>query len=369
MNTEELHVTVVMPTPHFLPHMLTAEMSSYYERQLSQRYGVRFGRGFAPTSLWPTTSSGSFRSLDGPALQLSATLPRSFPPPPKQFETCRGIVASSVDSDEPVTVNIPARFVVNCTPPTPSSSAFPTLDVDASGCIAVDDSCRTSDPSGSVFAIGKVATSNGTTNYKAQASAVAASLTTEAGQTSAGAVPHRSSTVLDLGFNFYGSSDGDTVTIGLTEALKDEKAAGPSTWAAFYVKDGTIVGVFLESATDDMRAKAENLVRERPQVLSNKKLAKVSIDEILSDPHLLTPPPLPMGEFHAETDADQIEACFATFEQEAGCGTIKVELVGDLMRALGADWDEEEIADASRAMDDRKTGFITFQVFSDWWTN
>jgi hypothetical protein len=39
------------------------------------------------------------------------------------------------------------------------------------------------------------------------------------------------------------------------------------------------------------------------------------------------------------------------------------------MRALGADWDEEEIADASRAMDDRKTGFITFQVFSDWWTN
>jgi len=235
--------------------------------------------------------------------------------------------------------------------------------------LQVDGYCRTS--AEDVFAIGDVTQAGGHVDSARKMADIAAKvLTEEEGDGFDGNIPYVYSRILDLGWKFYGRAAGEVVTIGLEE-LGEEKA-DPSTFAAFYVEDGVIVGVFLEKGSDEQNAKLERVIREKPRVLNFKKLAKKSIDEILDDPHLLTPPVLGMGEFHAEDDEEMIQSVWSKFEEDGekgGRGTVRVELMGELMALLGADFDDAEVVDACTALDDRKLGVVRYNHFISWWTN
>ena len=52
---DDLHVTVILNNDHFMGGkggVFDKEMSEFYERQLSQRFGVRFARNYTVTGLW-----------------------------------------------------------------------------------------------------------------------------------------------------------------------------------------------------------------------------------------------------------------------------------------------------------------------------
>lgn len=48
---------------------------------------------------------------------------------------------------------------------------------------------------------------------------------------------------------------------------------------------------------------------------------------------------------------------------------VKREDVAAVMRDLGADWDEDELADALEGLDPSNSGFVHMQDFIRWWTN
>ena len=82
---------------------------------------------------------------------------------------------------------------------------------------------------------------------------------------------------------------------------------------------------------------------------------------------MLTPPELGLGEFHAETDEDEVKEVFSKYEREPGCGFVEIRHVPDLMASLGADFNDVETKDALAALDDRKVGLVTFETFLSWW--
>ena len=49
---------------------------------------------------------------------------------------------------------------------------------------------------------------------------------------------------------------------------------------------------------------------EKPRIINTKKLKKASLEALLANPHLLTPPQLGVGEFLAELDADEVLLAF-----------------------------------------------------------
>ena len=50
-------------------------------------------------------------------------------------------------------------------------------------------------------------------------------------------------------------------------------------------------------------------------------------------------------------------------------GKVKVNQLGEIMRELGADWDDDEVAEAVQAMDPAGTGVVSFEDFRSWWVN
>jgi hypothetical protein len=184
-------------------------------------------------------------------------------------------------------------------------------------------------------------------------------------------VPYFYSRVLELSWKFWGSSEADeVVTIGLGGSGEDvEGVEGSSCWAGFYIRDGVIVGVLMNGGDEEQNAKLEGVVKAEARVISGKKLGKCEINDILNDPHLLTPPPLGLGEFHAETEEEEVREAFAVYEDEAGSGLMRSEDLEALMKALGADWDKEEMADALGALDEEGKGVVDVESFVAWWCN
>ena len=87
----------------------------------------------------------------------------------------------------------------------------------------------------------------------------------------------------------------------------------------------------------------------------------------MGNPHLLTPPELTLGEFHAETDEDEVKEVFSKYEREPGCGFVEIKVLPDLMTSLGANFDDVETKDALAALDDRSLGLVTLEVFLAYW--
>jgi len=378
MYSEDNHVTVVMKGEHFLEGVFNKEMSEFYERHLSQKFGVRFARNFRVTDLWSTASSGAYCSLDGPAMDLHKTRERVFEPTPSQFTECRGVILEDVNNPSDSDIRLPARFVVFGVGSEPNTEWLGGgLEMTAGGYVKVNENCETSEEG--VYAIGDVAVVDrggelertghvdAARKMARHVAKVARGEFVESGGMDH--IPYFYSRVLDLSWKFWGSSEcHEIVTIGLGKAGKDEGAEG-KTWAAFYLRDGIIVGVLLNGGSDEQNAKLEGVIRAEAKVASGKKLAKCSIDEILKDPHLLTPPTLGLGEFHAETDPDEVREAFSAFEDESGSGLMKSEDLESLMKMLGADWDKEELADAVTALDEEGKGVVDLESFVGWWCN
>ncbi|CAN0494434.1 unnamed protein product [Ectocarpus sp. 8 AP-2014] len=43
--------------------------------------------------------------------------------------------------------------------------------------------------------------------------------------------------------------------------------------------------------------------------------------------------------------------------------------MASIMQELGADWDEDELEDALRALDPSDSGSVNFSDFVEWWSN
>ncbi|GMH67041.1 hypothetical protein TL16_g04575 [Triparma laevis f. inornata] len=379
---EDLHVTVVLNNDHFLGGdggVFNKEMSEFYERQLSQRFGVRFARNYTVTGLWDKEETGKFCSLDGPAMDLKKTRERQFDTCPKQFTECRGVILDGVDEADKG-IRLPARFVVFGVGAKPNSEFLgESLDKTSSGHVKVDGNCQTSQSD--VYAIGDVAAMVGedgtttTTNAhvdaaRKMAAHVAGSIVEEQ-QIPYNITPYFYSFVMGLNqsWKFYGKCDSSCtiVTIGLSDWEATE-TPGELTWGAFYVNaDNVIVGVLLNNGTKEMNEQLPRVVEAGAVVINCKKLKKCELQEVLDDPHLLTPPELGLGEFHAESDLDEVNEVFSQYEKEVGCGFVEVAVVAELMQALGADWDGVELKDAIAALDESGCGFITKDNFVNWW--
>lgn len=73
------------------------------------RFSSRFARNFRVTSLWDTSSTGAFCSLDGPAMDLKKTRERVFEAASEQFTECRGVVLRDTKNPEDDDIRLPAR--------------------------------------------------------------------------------------------------------------------------------------------------------------------------------------------------------------------------------------------------------------------
>jgi len=195
-------------------------------------------------------------------------------------------------------------------------------------------------------------------------------------------VPFFYSRLLNMSWKFYGKAEGEKIIVGLNNVIQDEgaeekkdgggennstspKTSTNSTWICYYVLDNIIVGVFLENGTPEMSDLLSNVLGTN--VLSLKQLKKLTIIEVLSDPTRLEPPQLSLGEFHAELNEDEVREVFASFSFELNVA--KTARIGELMTALNADFDEEEVEDAKAGLDQTQCGVVSLQTFLAWWMN
>ncbi|CAM9798983.1 unnamed protein product [Ectocarpus fasciculatus] len=360
------------------------EVCHFYEKQLA-RVGVAFAKGYRVNRLWGIEEEGCFptleRSLQGSCMKK--TFPRTFGPADPHFTDCRGVVLSNTQTGEKVW--LAARFVVVGIGSVPNSDLFlKSLFLSEDGGIITDSYLRTSHPSGDVFAAGDVACvpvplgGNGDTSFMATANrsehvkaardmgAFAAGMMLggdDSGE-SYNPVPHMYSRFLDISWKFYGFARGEVCVLGM------ETFPTTRTFGAFWLHGGKIVGAFLEedpSSRVDHSAILERMAREQPAVLSIKRLRKCPLEKLLANPHCLEPPKLGVGEFHADTDETSIEEAFR--KRAGGANTAKTADMASIMQELGADWDEDELEDALRALDPSDSGAVNFSDFVEWWSN
>ncbi|XP_078447412.1 monodehydroascorbate reductase-like [Wolffia australiana] len=82
-------------------------------------------------------------------------------------------------------------------------------------------------------------------------------------------LPYFYSRSFDLSWQFYGDNVGETVLFG----DNDPSAGKPTKFGSYWVKDGKLVGAFLESGTPDENKAIANLARLQPPVHSLDQLA------------------------------------------------------------------------------------------------
>lgn len=80
-------------------------------------------------------------------------------------------------------------------------------------------------------------------------------------------LPYFYSRAFDLSWQFYGDNVGDTVLFG----DNDPTSANPK-FGTYWVKDGKVVGVFLESGTAEENKLIAKIARLQPPVLDMEQL-------------------------------------------------------------------------------------------------
>lgn len=82
-------------------------------------------------------------------------------------------------------------------------------------------------------------------------------------------LPYFYSRAFDLSWQFYGDNVGDTVLFG------DSNPASPKAkFGSYWIKDGKVVGAFLEGGTPEENKAIANVARVQPPVESLDQLAK-----------------------------------------------------------------------------------------------
>ena len=81
-------------------------------------------------------------------------------------------------------------------------------------------------------------------------------------------LPYFYSRAFDLSWQFYGDNVGETVLFG-----DSDPASAKPKFGSYWVKDGKLVGAFLESGTPDENKSIATLARLQPPVSSLDQLA------------------------------------------------------------------------------------------------
>uniref|UniRef100_A0A7S2SVG3 monodehydroascorbate reductase (NADH) n=1 Tax=Rhizochromulina marina TaxID=1034831 RepID=A0A7S2SVG3_9STRA len=391
----DLPVVLVLPggslLPSLIPRAVPSDIRDFYERQLTKN-NVKIARGYEVVRPWATTETGSFSTLEGPASGLQPTRPRNFESCQPQFVQSRGLVLQRVQldnesemgtgADQQGLVHLPARMALLLPRPSPSTSIFSSLlpTDPATGALEVDDRFRTPVPG--VYAVGGAAAfplvdgtaatdglSGATNSHWTPLLPTQWDMAEAVGRDMAGTqapiaptpIPHADMSFFDLHCRFRGVTSGEPVMVGDTTGR-------PKFFACVFVRQGRLVGIFLEGGDQSHDEALEVIARERPQILSVKKLRKLPLPQLMTDPFCLVPPELGVGEFVAEVDDEAIQEAFRRFDI-TGAGCVKTSDLAALMKELGADWDAEEQAEAQEALDPFEKGSVSYASFVDWWKN
>ncbi|MEW5300175.1 MAG: hypothetical protein WDW36_003124 [Sanguina aurantia] len=221
-----LEVTVVLPEDRVLSRLFTPKMAAFYE-DFYQKKGVTFVKGSGVTA----------------------------------FEGTDGKVTGVVVKTGEITRTIPAALVVVGVGARANVEIFGDQLELAAGGIKTNGQLQTSDPN--VYAVGDVA--------------AFPLLATGGGPGPPGA--HRSteeydylpffySRVFNLSWQFYGVSEGEVVHFGDFEAGK---------FGAYWVRDGKVVGAFLESGSDAENAAIKKVAATRPDAGSPEELSTAGV--------------------------------------------------------------------------------------------
>lgn len=238
----KLDVTMVYPEPWCMPRLFTAEIAAFYEGFYATK-GVKIVKGTVATG-FETDASGHVKVVklkDG--RELSADI---------------------------VVVGVGAR---------PLAGLFKGQLEEEKGGIKVDGFFKTSVPH--VYAVGDVASFplklfNDQRRVEhvdhARKSAIQAVQAIKAAEKSKAIdeydyLPYFYSRSFDLSWQFYGENVGDSVVFGETNPSVPKAKFG-----AYWIKDGKVVGAFLENGTPEENKAIAKVARLQPQVESKDVL-------------------------------------------------------------------------------------------------
>ncbi|CAM9739623.1 unnamed protein product [Chrysoparadoxa australica] len=363
-------------------------------------YSTALHRGYTVKRLWGLNEVGTFPFLESSGGMFRRSTPRPSGKADAHWTTCRGLVLQGATGED---AWMKARFVVAGTLQQPNSHLFRRqLELCPDGSIATDDSLRTSHHSNNVYAVGDVCSfplgpqfqqlqhgnqpaggliRSGSEHFAAEAGSYVADVMLRAHceeNPPFAPLPALSSTFGNESWCFAGVMAGEAVTLGLEDyrptARSSTTAApssgsgsssSPSALAVFWVIHSTIVGCYVHCAEVDYFQEVKRIAAERPGILSIKQLKKAKLHDLLADPYMLSPPPLGIGEFHADHDPCSMNEVLK--EHESSPGKVPTRKLGDIMEALGADWDEHELKLALKGLDPQGQGEVAFDHFSGWW--
>lgn len=247
LTVNKIKVTMVFPDPCFMPRLFTPELASFYEGYYEGK-GVTIIKGTSVTAFEKDDEGHVSKVILKDGRTLDSTL---------------------------VVVGIGAK---------PLLAPFKGLLEEEKGGFKVDASFKTSAPD--VYAIGDLATfpmkMYGETRRvehvdharKSAMQAVQAIKAAEKGEVvdDYDYLPFFYSRSFDLSWQFYGDNVGETVIWG-----KDGAGKPGSKFGAYWVKDGKVMGAFLEGGSPDENKLIAKVAREQPTVDGNVDLASAGL--------------------------------------------------------------------------------------------
>lgn len=240
LTLNELQVTMVYPEPYCMPRLFTPELAAYYEDYYKAK-GVAINKGTVAAG-FITDDSGHVKSV--------------------QLKNGQELEADIV------VVGVGARAVTGL--------LKDQVDFEKHG-IKVDGFFQTSAPG--VYAVGDIATfplklygdlrrvEHVDHARKSVQQAVKAIKAAEAGESISeyDYLPYFYSRSFDLSWQFYGDNVGETVFFGDTEGK-------PAKFGTYWVKEGKLIGAFLEGGSPDENKAIAKIAKEQPSIESLEDL-------------------------------------------------------------------------------------------------
>ncbi|CAI5961820.1 unnamed protein product [Closterium sp. NIES-65] len=282
----DIKATMVFPEPFCMPRLFTPTLAAFYEGYYEAK-GVTIVKGTVATAFTAneegqvksvTLKSGETLEADLVVVGVGARPNVGLFKDQLAFDK-GGIKSVTLKSGE----TLDADLVVVGVGARPNVGLFKDQLAFDKGGIKVDARFLSSAPG--VYAVGDVATfpmikygderrvEHVDHARKSVQQAVKAIKAAEAGEQVAdyAYLPYFYSRSFDLSWQFYGDNVGDTVHYGLT----DGKAAGDGAakFGAYWVKDGKVVGAFLEGGSADENKAIAKTAQEQPAVGSLEALA------------------------------------------------------------------------------------------------
>ncbi|CAJ1968679.1 unnamed protein product [Sphenostylis stenocarpa] len=244
LKLNNIDVTMVYPEPWCMPRLFTAGIAAFYEGYYANK-GINIIKG--------TVAVGFTSNSDGEV---------------KEVKLKDGRVLEA----DIVVVGVGGR---------PQTALFKGQVEEEKGGIKTDSFFKTN--LSDVYAVGDVATfplklygelrrvEHVDHARKSAEQAVKAIKAAEDGKTveEYDYLPYFYSRAFDLSWQFYGDNVGDTVLFG------DSNPASPKPkFGSYWIKDGKVVGVFLESGTPEENSAIAKVARVQPPVADVEQLAK-----------------------------------------------------------------------------------------------